>query len=147
MVLEGDFISYKEVQDLKTERDVLERVFIERQLYCNDAAREYYFQRKQRIIANMAPNPNEDEKQNAYRFKKGQKELVKLCTQFGHDAPCPASKSEQVECRCCGEKFDFDTLIDTYYRKTRFARMILFDYIKNQPFFEKVRVPISYFEE
>lgn len=140
-------ISYKDVKDAKVERDVLEKIFMERQLYCDETARDYYFGRKQRIIASMAPNPEEDEKQNAYRFKKGQRELIKLCTQFGHDAPCPKKKNELVECRCCGEKFNYDSLIETYYRKTRFARMILFDYIKNQPFFEKGRVALSYYEE
>jgi len=140
-------VSYKDIRDLKVERDVIEKLFFEKMEICNDVAREYYNQRKRNALASMTPQPEDDEKQRKFRIKKGQKDLLKLCVQFGHDAPCPKTEDELVTCRCCGEQFDYKTLIETYYRKTRFSRMILFDYIKNQPFYENKGFVSLAFEE
>lgn len=143
--MDEGYISYKEVRDLKLERDVLEKVFLGIQQQCNETATFYYYQRKQRLLDSMRASCDKDDKQNKFNFKKSQKELVKLCTQFGHDAPCPKSEDEKVVCRCCGEKFTYEELIDSYYRKTRFSRMILFDYIKEQPFFKRAQLlPLTY---
>jgi len=147
METQNDHISFKEVRDLKLERDVLEKVFFERQLYCDEVAREYYDDRKRRASENLKDVPGEDEKQAKFRIKKAGKDLQKLCVQFGHDAPCPKTKDERVVCRCCGESFTYEELIKSYYRKTRFARMILFDYIKNQPFFVNASLENSIYDD
>ena len=124
----------------------MERVFFERQLACDEIAREYYDEKKKRALDSLNETPSEDEKQNKFRIKKASKDLAKLCVQFGHDAPCPKTKDEKVVCRCCGESFTYDELVKSYYRKTRFARMILFDYIKNQPFFENASLENSIYD-
>ena len=129
-----EYISYKEVRDLKVERDVLEKLFLEKQQDCHIMASQYYFERKQRLLESMRSISDKDDKQNKADFKRLQKEYEKLCIQFGHDAPCPTSREEKVKCRCCGQEFSYEELIETYYKRTRFSRMILFDYVKEQPF-------------
>ena len=147
-ILEADYISYKDVRDLKAERDVLEKVFLERQFNCDKVAREYYFDKKQKSLACMTASANKEDKQSKNDFKKAQRELYKLCIQFGHDAPCPSNEEEKVTCRCCGEKYNYEELLESYYRRTKFSRMILFDYIKNQPFFINAQlIPIIYDED
>lgn len=141
---EDGYITYKEARNLKLERDVLEKLFFEKQFDCDMAGREYYYQKKHRLLDSIREGSDENDKDNN---KKAQRELLKLCGQFGHDAPCPKTEEEKVVCHCCGQEFNYSELIESYYRKTRFSRMILFDYIKNQPFFEKSQLRYSSFDE
>ena len=137
---ELDYVSYNEVKNLKIERDVLEKIFSEKSAQCDEFARRYYNQQKERImevLKKYADDQNDvDEKMKKQELKKAQKDLERLCIQFGHDAPMPSDRKERVRCRCCKMDFSFDELIESYYRKTRFARMIIFDYIKQDHPFE-----------
>ena len=89
---EGDIVTYSEIRDLKNEKDVLERILIEKTQKCDEIGRKYYNQQKEQILETIKYNSNKSNdinyKQRVINLKKAQRDLERLCSHLVTTLQC-----------------------------------------------------------